>query len=431
MATPLLFLAVAVGLSLLAGTFRSIKLNLIRQPAARMRKVTIELFEMLEWCLWFLCPIALIAAAPHPITILLVALFVVSVITAGRLRYREETQSLNRWLQLAPSTAASIPVLVESLADGFRSRLARQAKTFVIRVSRGESIVDATRRSRLPLDADTLANILLPGSEPDHQPKPLQNEISSAVELSDSRDQWCREQESARLNTLLFQQATYLVVTLILAWLLGLLIRSLVVPSIDHMLREFTAKTYVEKTSLNLVALIADCFLFVVAVWLFSGWVISQLPLWMVRWVPWFGRHAINRWRSDVLGMLARAIRSHQPASDVFQLAAGATRVQWIRKRCRTAHRFVESGISLPNAMQQAKLISAREEKWLTLAQANGNLASAIEQLVGRIDRVQTLRWRIRIAWLVPLVTVLVGAFVLVHAMYVFNFLFAMITGLS
>ncbi len=213
-----LFIVVGVALqALLAGTLRSVKQNLIHRPADQTRPITIVVFDLLESLLWAGCLFGLIAAAPHPVTLVLAALFVVSIATARELRYREEKRSLNRWLRMAADTNVSLSHLLDSVANGCRSRLARQAKKCVNRLNRGESIADAARRSKLPLDADTIAAIMVP--------TPGQRswrDSLSLIRVIDSDAQIRRDHESSESTSLSFQQFTYVVATMFLAWLVRL-----------------------------------------------------------------------------------------------------------------------------------------------------------------------------------------------------------------
>ena len=422
----LIFLASTTGLALLAGTLRSIKQSLIHRPAAKTRLIVVALLDVLEGLLWTGCLLALLAAAPHPVTLVLLVLIVVSIAAARRLRYREEKRSLNRWLRMGTDTETSLSQLLDSLANGCRSRLARQAKACTNRLNRGQSIADAARRTKLPLDADTLAAIMIPSPSPASQEHP-----SNQIRLLDSHVRIDREYESSKSNSMVFQQFAYVVATVFLAWLIGMLVRSIIAPVFDDLFSEFRSAGNLSHWELDLVALIGHIFMTFFVAWLLLAMLIRWLPLWMVPCVPWFGGRAIDQWRCEVLRTLERGMRVRQSGSQILQCAVGTTRVRWIRSRCRVAHQFVESGMPLSLSMQRGKLITAREQVWLSCAENNGTLPDAIRKLASDIVRRQTHRWRIRMAWFVPLATVLVGGFVLAHAMFLFHFLFALIRRLS
>ncbi|MCM2373163.1 type II secretion system F family protein [Aporhodopirellula aestuarii] len=413
-------------LALLAGTFRSIRLNLLRDPGTTSQRIAIIFFETIEWLLWTSCLISLVVAAPHPITIVLLMMFAASIVTAGRLRYREEAGSLNRWLQLAAETGTSIIPVGEKLADGFRSRIAKQTRVFAMRLNRGESIVDAARRSRLPLDADTLAAFLVP------TPEVVSNNDATRLSLlRESRELTLQDENSSRPTSLVPQQFVYVVATAFLAWLIAISIRTYLTKLFDEMFEQFSMTSSITTETLNFVGLIGNFLIAFMAVWLAVSVAIRWLPLSVVRWVPWFGDQAVTRWRCDVLQALERGIRVQQPASQIFHLASQSARVRWVSRRCDAVHRLVESGTTLPTAMQNAKLITPRERVWLTTAERNGNLADAIQLLVGNLQRRQTLLWKLRMAWFVPVATLLIGIFVLAHTMYMFYLMNTFILALS
>ncbi|MCO8125396.1 type II secretion system F family protein [Stieleria sp. TO1_6] len=424
MDSPLLLLACTAGLALLAGTLHSIKQNLIFRPAAQARLTSARVFGVVEGLLWTASLLTLIAAAPHPIMILIAMLFLVSVLTAHRLRYQEEKQSLNRWLRIASESEASLPLVLDDLAAGCRSRLARQAKACAVRLDRGETIVDAIHRAKLPVDAETLAAIVFP------LPSIAGHDNSrSLLQRIDPEPDFQRSALSARPQAMVFQQFSYIVVTILLAWLIGLLVRSIIVPTFEYVFSEFTSRDQLPYTGLPVVVLMGHLLTGLVAVWLFFAFVLRWLPLWFVRWVPWFGNRAIDQWRGEVLSALGRGMQAGRSESQILQSAARGTRIRWIRARCHETFQLVESGVPLPQALKQGNLVSSRERTWLSSAQKNGNLVGAIQALVETIRRRQLHRWRIRMTWLVPLATVLVGGYVLAHAIYLFHFLVASMGG--
>lgn len=426
-----LFLISAAVLALIAGTLRSIKQNLVHRPAAITRMGTIAWVDLLESFLWFCCAFAVVIAAPHPVVIVLVSLLIVSVVTARSLQYREEKRSLNRWLRMAADSETPIPELLDSLADGCRSRLARQAKRCTKRLFRGESIADAVRRSKLPLDADTLAAIIVP-----------QPTVAAATDSGgwrhlrgDARVLNRRDQDSSKSNSMLFQQFTYVAVTMFLACLIGMLVRFSIVPMVEDLFNEFSEHaSFSSNLSLNAletIGLIANVIAIGFVVWLVLAGDVRWLPAWMVAWIPWFGRRAIDQWRCEIFETLGRGMRVDQSVGQILLCLAGTSRVRWVRSRCRLAQGLVESGTPLPTAMRRAKWVNAREQTWFACAEKNGTLPDAIEKLGDDIRRHLLHRWRMRMAWFVPLATVLIGGYVLAHAMFLFQFLLSIINGLA
>ncbi|PAY19821.1 type II secretion protein F [Rhodopirellula sp. SM50] len=381
---------------------------------------------MMEWLMWVICLLAVCAAAPHPVTLLLVALFVVSIAAASRMRYREEQRSLNRWLRMAADSGVALPSLLDHLANGCRSGIARQAKRCVKRLYRGEAIADAARRARLPLDADTIAVILIPGHDVSSDEESLQLNL-----IRDPVAPVQHQNDASRSMTLAAQQFTYVVATVLLAWLFGMLIRSQLIPLITEIYDAMPFSRIRALAGLDTVAWVGNIVVGLLLVWLVFAGIVRWLPHWMARCVPWFGRKAIDKWRCEILQALQRGMRAGQAETQILQCAAQSTRVRWIRSRCRSALRLLDAGTPLALAMHGGKIVSSREQVWLTCAANNGNLPAAITKLVSDVRRRQSHRWRIRMAWFVPLATVMVGGFVLAHTMFLFLFLYGLIGGMA
>ncbi|QEF99088.1 Bacterial type II secretion system protein F domain protein [Stieleria maiorica] len=417
------FLAIAV---------RVITRQMVRRPAVEVRSFLIAFLELFEWLLWAVCLVCLVVTAPHPVTLVLLALLVVSVVIAHRLRYREELQSLNRWLRMAVEKDVSLPELLENIAMGCRSRLARRIKACVKRLYRGESIVDAARRAKLALDADALGAMIIPPPKTALQGEAaLPGEEIGSGQALDSTAASEIGHESPRAMALVGQQFTYVVATIILAWLIGIYIRSHLISLFDEIYDGMFSSSRVVHRGLDMVAGVGDVVAVTVLVWLLLVVVLRWLPLWLAPWVPWFGGKAVDQWRCEVLRTLGRGMRVGLAETAVLQAAATSTRIRWIRSRCRSAQRLVDAGTPLATALRSATLVTKREQVWLTCAAKNSNLPHAIEHLCRDIGRRQTHRWRIRMAWFVPLATVLVGIFVLVHTLFLFHFLYGLIGGLA
>lgn len=411
-------LIVAAGLALVAGTCGSIKQNLIRQPVDRPRLKSSVIFGALEGLLWRGSLIALVFAARHPLAMVIVALLVVSILTAFRLRYQEEAQSLNRWLRRSTDFDTPIPMLLDSVANGSRSRLAGQAKSCARRLNRGESLPEAVRRSKLPLAADTIAAIMIPPA----RSVPREESPTLAVG-SHSEPDARRIHERAKTDSLVNQQFTYVVVTILLAWIIGWYTRLQMMPTLESMSGEWSIKISRTQSILDVAVYCGHIVAAGLIAWLILIRILRFLPAPIVACVPWFGARAIDRWRSDVLATLARGMRASQAASETLEHVRQTTRSRWVRSRCLATQRSIESGTLLIVALKHGRIIRSREQAWLDCAQKNGTLSEAMERLSDDIKRRQSRRWRIRMSWVVPVCTVLVAAFVLVHAFYLFSFL--------
>lgn len=413
------FFASVVALILIGGTLRSIRSNLIYRPAADTGWFSAVGISVFEFSLWINCVISAVVAMPHPITIILVALTVGSLISAGILRYREEAMSMNRWLRMASAGESPLPELLDSLASGCRSSLALKAKSCVRRLQRGESLVDATRRARLPLDGDTLAFLAT-----DNNGVVAPTESSSQASVASPGRDIHRLHESWKSASRIVHQMTYVVLMILLAWLLGMMIQTFIVPTIEDLIEEFGmgSRTHIDRLldRFTWVAFLGQTVAIAMLVWLAISLLTRWLPLWAVRLVPWFGSRAINRWRSQVLRSLGRGMSTNESDQRLLGFMARSTRTRWIRSRCRTVLGRLDSGVSLPDALRDGRFVSENERRWLACAEKNGSLPQSLEKLSDDVLRRDTYRWNVRMSWLVPLTTVLVGFYVLVHAAFLF-----------
>ena len=147
------------------------------------------------------------------------ALMVVCYWFAVTMRYREEKHSLNRWVRIAMPFGTSLPDLLDDLANGCQSRLASQAKACTKRLNRGESIADAARRARFPLDGETVTALTILGPTPALPEHPLRRFRSYGLLASSLRDH-----ESSKASSFVLQRFAYVMVTILLAWLIGMLV---------------------------------------------------------------------------------------------------------------------------------------------------------------------------------------------------------------
>ena len=144
----------------------------------------------------------------------------------------------------------------------------------------------------------------------------------------------------------------------------------------------------------------------------------------MIRLVPWFGRSWIDRQRAELVRSLARGTRIGLSEREILLSAAKGTRARWVNQRCRKTFSLIEGGATLPVALYRSGVVSGREQPWLVAAERNGTLSIALENLASDVQRRSAYRWRFRMAWFVPLATLLLGGYVLVHAFFLFQALY-------
>ena len=132
-----------------------------------------------------------------------------------------------------------------------------------------------------------------------------------------------------------------------------------------------------------------------------------------------------------MLDSLQRGMRAGQPETQLLQFLAHSTRNGWVRQRCRLIHHQIERGTPLPAALRQGLVITDQEQVWLNSALGNGTLPDAIEMLCSDIQRQQNNRWKIRMAWFVPLATVLIAGYVAANFMFLFHYMMSTIQALA
>ena len=413
---PLVVLVCMAVSLLIAGTLHSIKFNVVHRPAQQARLLVATWLDFIEAFFWVAAVLLLITALPHPTTVILVTLLVLSLAFTCRHRYDEEKSALNRWIPIAIENDIALAPFLDEMSNGYKSRIARRAKACVMHLLRGEPFIVAARRAKLPVGAETIAAI----SSTDADATSSRATPSTARE-SRFRDRPDRHQDESQLaSSYAIQQFAYVVVTVILAWLIGWLIREYTFPSIRDLIDEFAADRVWNAEELSTVVWLGNVVAILLVAWLLMLPVVRWFPF-VARFVPWFGRAAIDRWRCDVLDVLGSGMRAGQSEKQILGTLASATRVRWIRKRCLAVDRLVEQGMQLSLAMRRGKLISKRELDWLTCAEENGNLPESTERLSAEIRRRDANRWRTRMAWFVPVATVLVGGFILAHAVFLFD----------
>ncbi len=414
-----------VVLAMLAGTLRSLKGNLIYRPIHQARFVASRCVGVLEGFLWFLCIASLLGLAPHPVAVVIVFMIVASVISSFAIRYREERRSLNRWLRFAGDQRVALPEFLDRFADGCRSGIARRAKYCAWRMVIGEDLGKAIRRSKLPVDADAVAAYLFPDSE--HPPMTATDRSPVSTQQEIQRD-YEAAQSSIRSN----QQLIYIVVTFVVMVFVAAFVRNFIVPTLDQMQEEFFdgashSPSYFLNDWLQLSETLGYLCLVLMGILgvlvLLSPW----LPRAALRCIPWFGVRVIDRRRGEFLESLGRGLAAGQAESELLKTSANIAKSHWIRVASSRAILMLVDGVTAVTALCRTGLVTEKEKVWLANAEKNSNLPSALIQLKDDLQRRQTYRWNLRMAWFLPLATMLIGAFIFLHAFYMFHVLCTLI----
>jgi hypothetical protein len=409
-------LATAFLIALVLGTVRAIRLNLMHRSVEPIRLHVISLLNILESVLLFLIFVAVFFAVPHPEMALFLVVLLVSLTINRRLRNREDSASLNRWVRFATQTKAPLPSVIQGFSSGCRSVIGTKAKWFASQTLMGQPIMNVAIRSRLPIDADNFAALLkLPHST--EQNAVGISSATSAVAIESLDDLDFDDQRLSRSFSTSMEQFSYAVALIFLGWFIGMFMRLFILTALKEMLDEFVGDNLPRLTwwdTAENMAFLFNILVFALIAWLVLALSVRRLPHWLVRFVPWFGARAIDQWRSTVLRWVKHQTDSRGPEADAFLYARNATRVGWIRRRCKSVYHQIQKGVALPVALHRSGVISKREQIWFASAQQNGNLSNAIRNLVEDIDRRQVYDWRRRMSWFVPVAIVVVGFYTFV-----------------
>lgn len=126
------------------------------------------------------------------------------------------------------------------------------------------------------------------------------------------------------------------------------------------------------------------------------------------------------------LGMATGATMPRVLNSAVLMLPAGRTATRVIQLRDA-----VQSGGSLHAALESSGLIRGRERHFLDAADQRGHADWGFRQLALSIEQARRRRLQRLLAWLRPLVTVLVGVLVLYYCLIVFQAMTVLLEGLA
>jgi type II secretory pathway component PulF len=401
------FSASALAIALILGMLRTIRLNLTARASDQIRPRLITLLSRLETLLIVLTALVLFIAVPHPETALVLFVGTLAIMFDRWLQFREDSMSLNRWIRSGARSRTPLSSIVAGFSVGCRSLVGPRAKLFASRLMKGQSVLDSAKSARLPLDADNFSSLLSNS-----------NEKTEAGSLTLTSDRWKNdfndlsqsEQRRSRFFAASMEQFAYSIALIFLGWLLGLI--SFELGKFDFYQEEFSPYKLFDK-NLRYLATGSRWFfnvlVIVLLVWLMAAALIRWLPHPLVQCVPWFGARAIAQWRSTVLHWVKHQTEAERPEADAFVFSWRSTSVGWIRRRCKSAYKQLQKGMSLPAAMRYSGLISDREQIWFTSAQQNGDLSRAIRCLIDDIDRQEANRWQWRMSWFLPVAILLVG----------------------
>lgn len=417
-----LVILASVGL-VIVGTLWSIQNNLqIRAIGAPRRFVIfVSRVGMLAFGLGILLAITLTIG--HPTALLLVILTLLGMASLRRLRQRSSSRLINRWLQLAVKAELPMPELLNQLAACSPREEAAWFRRTSTRLFRGETVSNAVRESGLPLSGATLT--ALPTAGLTATPTESRELAFEKGSKSDNTD-WLlasRQQLGYVFASLLIAVAIKQGFRLLTSELNEISEELLGTGNYDEF--QATMATYEAIDGYaNLAVLIVCC-------WIALALMLRWLPGWLVRWIPWFGKSAIQDWRCDILETLRSGLALGQSESQVLEATAKLAHSRWTRSRCLRASRLVSAGTPTPEALRRSGVITHAEQKWLQLVISNHTLLPALDKLTGDVRRHLAMRWQLRLSWFVPCGLVLISGFVLMQCYAPFQLLTLLISDSS
>ncbi len=367
----------------------------------------------------------------HPIGVMVVLLALAAYVRAIFFRRREETTSTNQLIRLVADAGGSLPDSIEPFARNCRSVIGRRARNFAYLLRCGVDTESAARTSRLSLLPDTIAAI----NRPQGLGANLQAAYGDRASLANRDSLQSSSLQSPSLSWPASGQLVYLL-ALVIACLFFGTIHFFVLDTLMKMYDEFGMS---EPLMFRWSHYVSD--------WWSVGlaWIIIVGLIWLgmvvltamhpdpslTRVTPWFGDWLKERNRGIGLDALANGLRRGESLASLLASAEKTTRSSWIRMRSRAALARVSRGEDSANSLRRAGWVSAAEARWLHAAELNQALPTAMHDLAIQIRRRYDLKWQLRLAWLVPAVTLVVGAFVFLQAVTLFQALSGLISGLT
>jgi len=427
-----LLLAAAIGL-LLWITLHAIVRKLTIQPPERASRIAVDALVVMEWLLAFLVSLMAVAAVSQYLSLPILAIGWTSAISALVLRRKEDLRMLRALTLSVVDGGGSLPDAIERYAGDMRGVFAMRCRHFAACLRRGMNPADAAKSSRVALAVDALVAMEQgPGSERLESTK-TKTKTKTNHSTSISQERWSFDDwGSWPINN----QLVYLAAIAATIAVLSIFISNFVLPTLETMCDEFFVQKsqafdllYLRRGNAMLIGWIV-CMLAVV--WTLLILLCSLCPSRIMIWItPWFGDWMRTRGRCDGLQALASGLRREQPVADTLSSIARLAPSRWVRWRSATALKRFEGGQPLGKSLSSSGCLNRSESAWIDAASATGHLPNALESIVEDATRQHELKWRIRLAWLVPVALLILGADVCIFAFGLMGTLAALIGSLS
>lgn len=412
--------------SILLTTLQIVIRELLNRPAITFRPRLIVWLGRFRWVFATLIAFSVGSLLPWIYFVSFLAILIPLVARYMALRSAEETESLEDVIALVASKdPAAVPAAIERFADGQSLTMWVRCRDFAYRIRSGQLPEDAIRQSRLPLGVDSALTMRL---------GPTVKAEVEAANLNRTRN--ALESDSTLITNWiswpLMSQLSYLFFLIGLLIFIGTFISLFILPTLAKVMEEFAIVPIIPDSARATFDSIVSTTLTILAIWmvltLLSAITGSRI---LLRITPWFGEWLRTRNRHRGLRAIAAGVALGRPISEVLELSRRTSPARWIRSRSKMAYNQVVAGQDIGLALKRSGWLSGAEAAWVESAIASGTLPETLDWIAVSIRRRYELKWKVRIAWLVPLVLVLIGAMVAALAYYMFGSLVQLIYTLT
>lgn len=400
--------------------------ELCRRPVAVARPRLIVWLGRLRWLFVILIFLAFGSLMPWIYLFSFLAILIPVIVRCIALQSAEQIESLEDVVALvAAKDPAALPDATERFADDQSLTMKVRCRDFAHRLRSGQLPEDAIRQSRIPLGVDAaLAMRLGPAAKTQLHASKLDR--TNATEASET------ELAASWVSWPIMSQLSYLIFLICLLIGISTFMSLFILPTISKMLEEFEIQPSVPDSVRTGFGSITSTLLVIMVIWLvmiFLSAVTGSRVL--LRITPWFGDWLRSRNRHRGLKAIASGVAMGRPIAEVLELSRRTSPARWIRSRSKLAYKKVIAGQDVALALRSSGWLSRPEAAWVQASIPSGNLAQTLDWIASSIRRRYELKWRVRVAWLAPLMLILIGAMVSLLAYYMFGSLVQIINTLS
>lgn len=400
--------------------------ELCRRPVAVARPWLIVWLGRLQWLFVILIFLAFGSLMPWIYLFSFLAILIPIFVRLIALRSAEQIEPLEDVVALiAAKDPAALPDAIQRFADDQSLTMKVRCRDFAHRLRSGQLPEDAIRQSRIPLGVDAaLAMRLGPAAKTELHAAKLGRTNSTEASETELAASW--------VSWPIMSQLSYLMFLICLLIITSTFMSLFILPTISKMLEEFDIQPIVPDSVRTTFASIVSALLILVVIWLimiFLSAVTGSRIL--LRITPWFGDWLRTRNRYRGLKAIASGVAMGRPIAEVLELSRRTSPARWIRSRSKLAYKKVVAGQEVALALRKSGWLSGPEAAWVEASIPSGNLAQTLDWIASSIRRRYELKWRVRVAWLAPLVLTLIGAMVTLLAYFMFGSLVQIINTLS